>query len=218
MLTCDPPYRSLKGHCVPFMTMLWPKSVGHQLSVTDGSQRPFLLNDHRGLWPIQMVVDYMTKFFVMGSITSPRQIRRGNPMWQINDQTKWSWLNKPSPVLAATWAKPNNSSLLFFLLWSISRLGLALFRSIIDLIHLSDHQIRSYLSGCFFSSFQLYSRSHFRWEILCLDPTLVLYFFNSKNNSNSANKLYFIVCNSQIRYITSRHAQYTSGIQLQKYN
>jgi hypothetical protein len=38
VLTCDPPYWSLEGHCVSCMTTVWPKSIGHQLSVTDGPQ------------------------------------------------------------------------------------------------------------------------------------------------------------------------------------
>jgi hypothetical protein len=110
MLTCDPSYWSLYGHCLPFMTLPWPKIVGRQLSVTDGSQRPLFLNGRRRLRPKLTVIDSTTKKLVKANLVYPRQILRGQSyvadLWPSQMVV---FPKQPNPVRCFEWAKPNSS-------------------------------------------------------------------------------------------------------------
>jgi hypothetical protein len=106
MLTCDPPYWSLDGYCLPLMTLLWPKNVGRQLSVTNGSQRPFILIGHGRLWPRLMVIYSMTKILVIGNLNYPRHIQRGQS-YMANLRPNQIVLNRISPAQFSFLLGPN---------------------------------------------------------------------------------------------------------------
>jgi hypothetical protein len=110
LLTSDPPYWSLDGHYFPFMTFLWPKTVGHQWSVTNGLYDHIFGVDHKRLWPNLMVVDSMTKILVTRSLARPHQIQRGQS-YVANFMTKSNGLNLNSAQFF-TWAEPNNQAYL----------------------------------------------------------------------------------------------------------